>query len=72
MIKTDDSGPWSALLEKHRPLLLPAAHDGLTARLIEDAGFLCDGDDMVIDLFLGSEIARTHAITDIFFYCGAK
>jgi 2-methylisocitrate lyase-like PEP mutase family enzyme len=39
MIKTNDSGPWSALLEKHRPLLLPAAHDGLTARLIEDAGF---------------------------------
>ena len=39
MIKTNDSVPWSALLETHRPLLLSAAHDGLSARLIEDAGF---------------------------------
>src|SRR5256885_17174505 len=39
MIKTNDSVPWNTLLEKHRPLLLPAAHDGLPARLIEKAGF---------------------------------
>jgi 2-methylisocitrate lyase-like PEP mutase family enzyme len=30
---------WRELLEFHRPLLLPAAHDALTAKLIEEAGF---------------------------------
>jgi 2-methylisocitrate lyase-like PEP mutase family enzyme len=30
---------WKALLKAHAPLLLPAAHDALTARLIERAGF---------------------------------
>src|SRR5258708_38654053 len=30
---------WKSLLEKDAPLLLPAAHDGLSARLIERAGF---------------------------------
>jgi len=35
------SGPesWNAVLQKHRPLVLPAAHDALSARLIESAGF---------------------------------
>jgi len=35
------SGPesWNALLQKDRPLVLPAAHDALSARLIENAGF---------------------------------
>jgi len=31
--------PWRVLLDRHRPLQLPAAHDALTARLIERAGF---------------------------------
>jgi 2-methylisocitrate lyase-like PEP mutase family enzyme len=30
---------WKHLLDKHAPLQLPAAHDALTARLIERAGF---------------------------------
>jgi hypothetical protein len=30
---------WKALLGEGGPLLLPAAHDALTARLIERAGF---------------------------------
>jgi 2-methylisocitrate lyase-like PEP mutase family enzyme len=30
---------WKQLLESHAPLQLPAAHDALTAKLIEDAGF---------------------------------
>jgi 2,3-dimethylmalate lyase len=30
---------WRALLGQHRPLLLPVAHDALSARLIERAGF---------------------------------
>jgi 2-methylisocitrate lyase-like PEP mutase family enzyme len=30
---------WKSLLEKDAPLLLPAAHDGLTAKIIERAGF---------------------------------
>ena len=30
---------WKDLLEKEKPLLLPVAHDALTARLIERAGF---------------------------------
>lgn len=30
---------WHALLDEGKPLLLPAAHDALTARLIERAGF---------------------------------
>src|SRR5438046_2393406 len=31
---------WKALLKKHAPLLLPAACDALTAKLIQDAGFV--------------------------------
>ncbi len=31
---------WRQTLERHAPVLLPAAHDGLTARLIEEAGFV--------------------------------
>lgn len=31
---------WRETLEKHAPVLLPAAHDGLSARLIERAGFV--------------------------------
>ena len=30
---------WRSLIEQGAPLLLPAAHDGLTAKLIERAGF---------------------------------
>lgn len=30
---------WKELLSKNLPLLLPSAHDALTAKLIEDAGF---------------------------------
>ncbi len=30
---------WKKLLTDHAPLLLPAAHDALTARIIERAGF---------------------------------
>src|SRR5437660_9622848 len=30
---------WKALLARERPLLLPCAHDALSARLIERAGF---------------------------------
>ena len=31
--------PWKQLLTEHAPLLLPAAHDALTARIIERTGF---------------------------------
>lgn len=31
--------PWRELLARHHPLLLPVAHDALTARLIERSGF---------------------------------
>ncbi|HEV3165297.1 MAG TPA: isocitrate lyase/PEP mutase family protein [Isosphaeraceae bacterium] len=30
---------WKALLDRERPLVLPAAHDALTAKIIERAGF---------------------------------
>src|SRR5690349_1798380 len=30
---------WSKALKKEKPLLMPVAHDGLTAKLIEQAGF---------------------------------
>jgi len=30
---------WRALLDRHKPLVLPGAHDAFSARLIEDAGF---------------------------------
>src|SRR5438874_737658 len=30
---------WKQLLETHAPVQLPAAHDALTAKLIQDAGF---------------------------------
>jgi 2-methylisocitrate lyase-like PEP mutase family enzyme len=33
------STSWRALLDRNQPLLLPLAHDALTARLIERAGF---------------------------------
>lgn len=33
-----DRPKWRDLLDRHAPLLLPAAHDGLTARLVERAG----------------------------------
>src|SRR5436853_7068459 len=35
------TGPesWKAILERNRPLVLPSAHDALSARLIEKAGF---------------------------------
>jgi len=31
---------WRQVLERHAPVMLPAAHDGLTARMIEQAGFV--------------------------------
>ena len=31
---------WRETLERHAPVMLPAAHDGLTARMIEQAGFV--------------------------------
>lgn len=34
-----DRPSWRDILDEHAPLLLPAAHDALTARLIERAGF---------------------------------
>ncbi|HWE46687.1 MAG TPA: isocitrate lyase/PEP mutase family protein [Caulobacteraceae bacterium] len=33
------SPTWKEVLDAHRPLILPAAHDALTAKLIERAGF---------------------------------
>jgi methylisocitrate lyase len=36
---TEQSSNWWRLLEAHKPLLLPVAHDALTARLIQQAGF---------------------------------
>ena len=39
MQKTTGPEPWNALLPRHKPLVLPAAHDALSARLIEEAGF---------------------------------
>lgn len=30
---------WKKALKKEKPLLMPVAHDGLSARLIEEAGF---------------------------------
>ena len=32
---------WKELLKQHSPVQLPAAHDALTAKLIERAGFVC-------------------------------
>jgi 2-methylisocitrate lyase-like PEP mutase family enzyme len=37
--KTKGPESWSELVLRHRPLVLPAAHDALCARLIEKAGF---------------------------------
>jgi len=37
--KTTPSKSWKQLLSESAPLLLPCAHDGLSARLIERAGF---------------------------------
>src|SRR5438067_3130783 len=37
MVRQQD--PWRALLARHHPLVVPAAHDALSARLIERAGF---------------------------------
>src|SRR5712671_3262129 len=39
MQKVNQQEPWRSLLDRHRPLVLPAAHDALTARLIERGGF---------------------------------
>ena len=41
MLSRQDHRPnWKELLDRHAPLQLPAAHDALTARLIERAGFV--------------------------------
>jgi 2-methylisocitrate lyase-like PEP mutase family enzyme len=37
--KTKGPEAWNAIVQRHRPLTLPAAHDALSARLIEKAGF---------------------------------
>jgi 2-methylisocitrate lyase-like PEP mutase family enzyme len=39
MQKTSGPEPWGQVLAHTQPLLLPAAHDALSARLIEQAGF---------------------------------
>jgi 2-methylisocitrate lyase-like PEP mutase family enzyme len=39
MQKVTQQEPWHEILAKHRPLVLPAAHDALSARLIERASF---------------------------------
>lgn len=39
---TERSSSWWRLLDAHKPLLLPLAHDALTARLIQQAGFAAD------------------------------
>src|SRR3954468_1535876 len=40
MEKTNQQESWRALVAKHRPLAIPAAHDALSARLIQQAGFI--------------------------------
>src|SRR5436305_15280430 len=37
--KSDERPTWKDLLDKHALIQLPAAHDALTAKLIEGAGF---------------------------------
>jgi 2-methylisocitrate lyase-like PEP mutase family enzyme len=39
MTQTSGRPSWKALLKREKPLLLPCAHDALSARLIERAGF---------------------------------
>src|SRR5947209_1349139 len=39
MQKVSGPEPWNALVLRHKPLVLPSAHDALSARLIEKAGF---------------------------------
>jgi methylisocitrate lyase len=39
MQKVTQQEPWHEVLAEHRPLVLPSAHDALSARLIERAGF---------------------------------
>jgi len=33
---------WKKALQKERPLLLPVAHDALTAKILEQSGFAAD------------------------------
>jgi len=42
------SPTWKKLLGRKDPLLLPAAHDALTAKLIERAGFKAGSRDPVV------------------------
>src|SRR5205085_1613249 len=39
MARSHTRNSWVSLLRRHAPLQLPAAHDALTAKLIERAGF---------------------------------
>jgi 2,3-dimethylmalate lyase len=39
MASSDERPTWRELLSRHRPLVLPGAHDAFSARLIEAAGF---------------------------------
>jgi len=39
ILRRHESISWKELLKRHAPLLLPAAHDGLTAKIIEQLGF---------------------------------
>jgi 2-methylisocitrate lyase-like PEP mutase family enzyme len=51
--------PFSALLKQGHPVIMPGAHDALTARLIEDAGFAAYGIG-------GSAVAATQlALPDV-------
>jgi 2,3-dimethylmalate lyase len=51
--------PFAALLKQGQPIIMPGAHDALTARLIEDAGFAAYGIG-------GSAVAATQlALPDV-------
>jgi 2-methylisocitrate lyase-like PEP mutase family enzyme len=51
--------PWSKVLKENTPLLLPVAHDALTARLIERAGF------PAYQIGGFALVAAMHAVPDI-------
>jgi 2-methylisocitrate lyase-like PEP mutase family enzyme len=52
--------PFAALLKQGQPVIMPGAHDALTARLIEDAGFAAYGIG-------GSAVAATQlALPDVY------
>src|SRR5256885_11535945 len=60
---------WASLLERHAPLQLPAAHDALTAKLIERAGFHAYQIGGVLLVGAGPGFAR-GALTRVFGHTG--